>query len=366
MLDAAFRRVGVLRVNSISQVFDVAEVLSKQPRPHGPRLAIVTNAGGPGVLATDALIENRGELAALSSESIDALNSSLPPAWSHNNPIDILGDADPQRYAETLAITTKDPGADGFLVILTPQAMSDPTGTAQELQAYAKLYRKPMLASWMGGAAVEPGTQILRQAGIPTFAYPDDAAQIFILMWQSYYNLQALYETPSLPTGDEMDQSARATVEAIVTEARQQGRTLLTEVESKRIVAAYGIPTVETSVATTEDQAVAAASTIGFPVVVKLHSLTITHKTDVGGVELNLANEEAVRRAYRAIESAVGRLAGAEHFQGVSVQPMVVLDGYELIVGSSIDPQFGPVLLFGAGGQLVEVIKDRALGSAAA
>ncbi len=362
VLDAAFRRVGVLRVNSIAQVFDMAEVLAKQPRPHGPRLAIVTNAGGPGVLATDALIENRGELATLSAVSMEALNSSLPAAWSHGNPIDILGDADPERYARTLAIATQDPSIDGLLVILTPQAMSDPTATARELQAYAKVPGKPVLASWMGGAAVEPGEQILDHAGIPTFAYPDAAAQIFTLMWRSYYNLQAVYETPSLPTRGQTDDDARETAEPIVAAARQQGRTVLTEVESKKIVAAYGIPTVETRVAATEHEAVAAAEAIGFPVVLKLHSFTITHKTDVGGVQLNLSGAEAVRGAFRAIESAVGQHTDPEHFQGVTVQPMVPLDGYELIVGSSLDSQFGPVLLFGAGGQLVEVIRDRALG----
>ncbi|HZW30081.1 MAG TPA: bifunctional acetate--CoA ligase family protein/GNAT family N-acetyltransferase [Isosphaeraceae bacterium] len=362
VLDAAFRRVGVLRVNSISQVFDMAEVLAKQPRPRGPRLAVVTNAGGPGVLATDALIENHGELATLSGESLEALNASLPAAWSRNNPIDILGDADAQRYADTLAITARDPDIDGLLVILTPQAMSDPTGTARELQAYAKVPGKPVLASWMGGAAVEPGGQILDHAGIPTFAYPDAAAQVFALMWRSSYNLQALYETPSLPSGGERDAGSRSAAGAIIAAAREQGRTILTEVESKRILADYGIPTVETRIAATEDEAVAAAEAIGFPVVLKLHSDTITHKTDVGGVQLNLPGAEAVRRAYRAIEAAVGRRAGAEQFQGVSVQPMVALDGYELIVGSSLDSQFGPVLLFGTGGQLVEVFKDRALG----
>ena len=214
----------------------------------------------------------------------------------------------------------------------------------------------------MGGAAVEPGDQILDHAGIPTFAYPDAAAKVFTLMWRSNYNLQALYETPSLPTRGESDDSARDTAGAIVAAARAQGRTVLTEFESKRIMAAYGIPTVETRVATTEDEAVAAAEAIGFPVVLKLHSFTITHKTDVGGVVLDISGAEAVRSAFRAIESAVGRSAGAEHFQGVSVQPMVARDGYELIVGSSLDAQFGPVLLFGAGGQLVEVFKDRALG----
>ena len=362
VLDAALLRAGVLRVDSIAQVFEMAEVLGKQPRPRGPRLAIVTNAGGPGVLATDALIEEGGELATLSAESLEALDAFLPAAWSHSNPIDILGDADAQRYAKTLAIAARDPNIDGLLVILTPQAMSDPTETARELQAYAKVAGKPVLASWMGGAAVDLGEQVLDRAGIPTFAYPDAAAQIFTLMWRSYYDLQALYETPSLPSRGETDASARESAEAIVAAAREQGRTVLTEVESQRILSAYGIPTVETRVAATEDEAVADAEAIGFPVVLKLHSRTITHKTDVGGVQLNLSGAEAVRTAYRAIESEVGRRAGAGHFQGVSVQPMVPLDGYELIVGSSLDPQFGPVLLFGAGGQLVEVMEDRALG----
>jgi acetyltransferase len=361
VLDAAFRRVGVLRVDSISQLFDMAEVLAKQPRPRGPKLAIVTNAGGPGVLAADALIENRGQLATLSSQSIEQLDAFLPAAWSHNNPIDILGDANPERYARTLAVTTQGPNIDGFLVILTPQAMTDPTATARELQAYANVARKPMLACWMGGAAVEPGEQILDRAGIPTFAFPDSAAQAFTLMWRSHDNLQALYETPSLATDADGTPNARAAAGLIVAAAREQGRTVLTEVESKQILAAYGIPTVETKVAATEGEAAAAASVIGFPVVLKLFSHTITHKTDVGGVQLNLSDAAAVRQAFREIEHAVLERAGPGHFQGVSVQPMIKLDGYELILGSTLDPQFGPVLLFGAGGQLVEVIKDRAL-----
>ncbi len=295
VLDAAFRRVGVLRVDSISQVFDMADVLAKQPRPRGPKLAIVTNAGGPGVLATDALIENGGELAQLSSATIETLGTFLPVAWSHNNPIDILGDADAPRYARALEVASQDPNIDGLLVILTPQAMSDPTATAQALQKYAKIPGKPVLASWMGGAAVETGEQVLDHAGIPTFAYPDTAAQIFTAMWRSSYNLQALYETPTLPSGDETAEIAHERAEAIITTARNENRTVLTEAESKQLLAAYGIPTVETRVAVTEDEAVAAAVSIGLPVVLKLHSKTITHKTDVGGVQLNLTDEEAVR-----------------------------------------------------------------------
>ncbi|WP_165226065.1 bifunctional acetate--CoA ligase family protein/GNAT family N-acetyltransferase [Aquisphaera insulae] len=364
VLDAAFLRAGVLRVESISQVFDMAEVLAKQPRPRGPRLAILTNAGGPGVLATDALIQNAGELAELSPETIAALDACLPAAWSRGNPIDILGDAGPERYAGALSVAAKDPNIDGLLAILTPQAMTDPTATAEQLRRHARISGKPVLASWMGGASVQAGEQILNQAGIPTYPYPDAAAAVFTLMWRSFYNLQGLYETPNLPAGGESAALARERAEAIIAPVHGEGRTLLTEAESKRLLAAYGIPTVRTIVADSPAAAIATAEEIGYPVVLKLHSRTITHKTDVGGVQLNLRDADAVRGAYHAIEAAVRRLgpAGPGGFEGVTVQPMVRTDGYELILGSSPDPQFGPVLLFGTGGQLVEVFRDRALG----
>jgi acetyltransferase len=359
VLDAAFRRCGVVRVTSISDVFYLADVLSKQPRPHGPRLAILTNAGGPGVLATDALMGLGGELAPLSPETMKAFDELLPPHWSHNNPVDILGDAGPQRYAKALEIAAHDPNIDGLLTILTPQAMTDPTQTAEQLKPYAKSTGKPVLASWMGGAEVAAGQDILNRAGIPTFPFPDTAARVFFYMWRYSYNLRGLYETPSLPADGEVADGKRAG--AIVERTRQSGRTLLTELESKQMLAAYGIPCVPTVLAISENEAVARAEEIGYPVVLKLHSETITHKTDVGGVQLNLLDEEAVRKAIRAIEAGVREKKGAGHFLGVSVQPMVKHEGYELILGSSIDPQFGPVLLFGSGGQLVEVFKDRAL-----
>jgi acetyltransferase len=361
VLDAAFRRVGVLRVNSISEVFDMAEVLSKQPRPKGPRLAILTNAGGPGVLATDALIENKGELAPLSAETMAALDAILPAAWSHSNPIDILGDAYPRRYASSLEITAKDPNIDGLLTILTPQAMTDPTATAEHLRQHAKISGKPVLASWMGGEAVEVGRQILNQAGIPCYEYPDIAARVFTLMWRSSYNLQSLYETPNLPVDSETATNARESAEAIIAAVRRQGRTVLTEPESKRLLELYRIPTVPTRTATTEEQAVALAAELGYPAVLKLFSQTITHMSGVGEVQDSLTDAKAVRRAYRAIERSVSRRDGAKHFLGVTVQPMIKLDGYELIIGSSLDPEFGPVLLFGAGGQLVQLIRDRQL-----
>jgi acetyltransferase len=361
VLAAAFRRCGVLRVQTMGQLFYVAEVLGKQPRPKGPRLAILTNAGGPGVLATDTLIGVGGELAQLAPETMEALNGILPREWSHNNPIDILGDATPERYAKAVEVVSKDPNTDGLLTVLTPQAMTDPTQIAEQLKPFAKLDGKPILASWMGGTGVAAGEQILNRSGIPTFAYPDTAARIFHYMWQYTYNLRGLYETPSMPTDFEEATAGRAEAAKIVDEARKAGRTILTEVESKKVLAAYGIPTVETQIAQSADEAAAIAKKIGYPVVVKLHSETITHKTDVGGVRLNLTDADAVRKAFRAIEASVTEKAGAEHFQGVTVQAMIKLEGYEIIIGSSLDVQFGPVLLFGTGGQLVEVFKDRAL-----
>jgi acetyltransferase len=360
VLAAAFRRAGVLRVDTIADLFNVAEVLAKQPRPKGRRLTIVTNAGGPGVLATDALIGGGGELTELSPATMDELSGFLPDAWSHNDPIDIIGDAAPDRYARALEVAASDPGSDGLLVILTPQAMTDPTTTARELTRFAAI-GKPVLASWMGGADVAEGAAILRQAGIPTYDYPDDAVRMFNATWRLDAALQELYETPVLPSEDELPVD-RARAAALLERVRGEGRTLLTEDESKDLLAAYGIPITATIVAPTSEEAVAAADRIGYPVVVKLYSHTITHKTDVGGVQLNLKDADAVRAAYEAIRDSVTAKRGAEHFEGVTVQPMVDWAGYELILGSSIDPQFGPVLLFGMGGQLVELLKDRALG----
>ena len=362
VLQAAFQRVGVLRVDSISELFDMAEVLAKQPRPKGPRLCIVTNAGGPNVIATDTLIGSGAQLAELSPETMEAFNKILPPTWSHNNPVDIIGDAKPELYAKSIEIASKDPNTDGILVILTPQAMTDPTATAECLKPYAHIPNKPVIASWMGADIVAKGEDILNAASIPTFKYPDRAAKAFYYMWNSSENLRSLYETPAAAPDDERGEIDREKATAIINEVRKSGRTLLTEFESKKLLAAYGIPTVETHIATTEGDAVKQAARLGFPVVLKLHSETITHKTDVGGVQLNLRTASAVRQAYKAIESSCIKKVGKEHFQGVTVQPMIKLDGYEIIIGSSMDPQFGPVLLFGTGGQLVEVFKDRALG----
>ncbi len=360
VLDAAFRRGGVLRVGSMSELFDIAEVLGKQPRPRGPRLAIVTNAGGAGVLATDALLANRGELAALSPQTIEALDAELPRHWSHANPIDVLDDATPERYAKAVELAAADPNADGVLAILTPQPSAEPSRTAGLLQQRMAGHAKPILAAWMGGVEVAAGGDALARSGIPAFADPDTAARVFTLMWRHSYVVRGLYETPSL-AADAAGETARGRVEAMVQAVRAAGRTLMTEVESKQVLAAYGIPVVETRVAATEDEAVAQAREIGFPVVLKLLSESITHKTEVGGVQLNLQDGASVRQAFQRIRAAVAERAGRGHMRGVTVQPMVALDGFELIVGSVVDPQFGPVVMFGSGGHLLDVYADRAL-----
>ena len=361
VLEAAFRRCGILRVQNIADLFYMAEVLSKQPRPRGPRLTIVTNAGGPGVLATDSLMATGGELTVLSSESLHELDGFLSSHWSHNNPVDVLADADAEGFVKAVGIASKDAASDGLLAIIAPQGLADPTQVAERMKPLAHTSSKPLLASWMGGDGVAEGTAILNAAGIPTFSYPDTAARAFTYMWRYTYNLRGLYDTPALVGGSDVAADARTKVSETVLRVRAHGGTMLNEFEAKKLLALYGIPVVETRMAENEEQAVACAAEIGYPVVLKLLSSTIAHKTDVDGVRLRLQTAEQVRSAYRAIQTAVVEKRGAEHFGGVTVQPMVQRDGYELILGSTVDAQFGPVILFGSGGVMVEVYRDRAL-----
>ncbi len=360
VLNAAFRRAGVLRVNTIDDLFQMAEVLSKQPRPNGSRLAIVTNAGGPGALATDMLVKEGGEIAQLSEESIRQLDQFLPGHWSRGNPVDLFSDATPDQYVKTIDILRADPGNDGLLVIVTPQVMTDATGIAEGLRAFKKIAGKPMLASWMGVDDVAEGEAILTDSAIPTFKYPDTAARSFCYMWRYSDNLRALYETPELTPGFMEGARGSDGAAAIIDAAQKANRTLLTEMESKRLLDAYGIPTVPAHIAESEEEAVRLWTEQGPVVVLKLYSEIVSHKADVGGVKLNLRSKREVRRAYREIEKAVGDRPGA--FLGVTVERMIQSDGYELILGSSVDPQFGPVLLFGSGGRLVEIFKDYTFG----
>lgn len=356
-LDATFRRCGLLRVDTIADLFYMADVLAKQPRPRGSRLAIVTNAGGPGVLATDALVAGGGTLAPLADDTFALLERTLPDAWSRGNPIDILGDADASRYATVVEAVARDANVDGVLVIMAPQGLAEATPIAEQLAPFKSVAGKPILASWMGGVEIAEGAAILKRGGIPTFPYADTAARMFNYLWRYDINLRALYETPLPPVDEVQNAESSARAGALLDHAHTAGYTLLSETESKQLLSCYGIPTVETRSAEGPDQAVRLAEEIGYPVVLKLHSHSIAHKRSAGGVRLHVRNAADVRDAFARIRDAVD----ARDFAGVSVQPMVAGDGYELFLASTLDAQLGPILAFGYGGRLVEAIADRAL-----
>ncbi len=364
VITAAFRRCGVLRVSELSDLFHMAETLGKQPRPIGNKLTIVTNAGGPGILATDALILGGGQLTQLSAETKAALSELLPTVGSHNNPVDLLSGASRETFKHALEIVLADKGSHGLLVVLTPQGQSDPTGTAEELVQLKKKSSKPILASWMGGTSVSAGTELLNQGNIPTFDYPDTAVRLFNYMWRYDRTIQSLYETPQLPDDTPEELAAHGYASTLLAEIRQTGRTLLTEYESKLVLAAYNIPTVDTRLVQTEAEAVDTAVQIGYPVVVKLNSTSITHKSAVGGVWLDLRSDEEVRHACHTIRNRPPQAESEKaDFEGVTIQPFInSRDGYELIIGSAPDPDFGPVILFGMGGTQAEMFRDQALG----
>lgn len=367
VFDAALKRTGILRVNTIGNLFDMAAVLSKQKRPKGPDLAIITNAGGPAVLATDATVYKGGRLAALSNNDKKALNEFLPDAWSHSNPIDLLGDASPDQYAKAVEVMDQSDDVDAILVILTPQDVTDAAETARRVVTCRDKVAKPILASWMGGANVKEGIKILNDSNIPTFTYPDEAAKAFGNTWKYSKNLSLIYQCPAINElqGEDLDsekvEDRRKFLQAMFHAAQEEGRTLLDERESKQILKSYGIPIVETEVARTREEAVAISAGIGYPVVLKIFSRKITHKRDVGGVELNLKSKEEVEAAFERIRVAAKEKGGVEELEGVSVQKMIAVEGTELIFGATTDPIFGPVILFGLGGEWVEVLQETEL-----
>ena len=353
IIDALLHRAGVIRVDSIEELFDTAELLSKTASapPKGANLAVLTNAGGPAALATDSLIRSGGRLCQLNESTIQTLNTLLPAHWSHGNPIDILGDADADRYANSLRTILADPHTNGALVILTPQSMTQSLATAQAIIEIQRAAAKPVLASWMGGENVAAGRELLNAAGVATFDYPDEAARAWMLLWSREARLPLIAEArrvASLPPAPMVE--ARAALAKHLSGTT----TFLSESVSKRILQAAGIPTNATVRAESEEDAAAAATELGFPAVLKLHSQTITHKSDVGGVRLNLGDAAAVRQAWRAIQSGVPEAS----FDGVSVQRMFRGPSLELICGFRRDPAYGPVLIFGAGGVLVETLRD--------
>jgi acetyltransferase len=360
--EAAFQRAGIERIFQVEDMFDCAELLARQQPPKGDRLAIVTNAGGPGVMTTDALIARDGELAEIDKETLEKLNDFLPPCWSHGNPIDVLGDAPPDRFAKAVEIVLKDKNVDAVLVILTPQAMTDPTATAEAVGKVANHAHKPVLAAWMGGRVVAEGVQLLSHAGIPTYNTPEKAVRAFMHLVSYARNLQILHETPKdIPLGFSLDrQRLRGVFNTILTE----GSEILSENVSKAFLEAYEIPVTRPQSARTADEAVeVAAHRLGYPVVLKIHSPQITHKSDVGGVVLNLTTDEAVRAAFERITRQAKEKRPDADVIGVTVQKMVVYpNSFELIMGAKKDPVFGAVIMVGMGGTAAEVFRDRALG----
>jgi acetyltransferase len=358
--EAAFQRAGMVRIYRAEDMFDCAELLARQRTPVGPRLAIITNAGGPGVMAADELLARKGGLAKLAPETIAALNSVLPEHWSRQNPVDVLGDARPDRFATALEILVKDSNVDGVLIILTPQAMTDPIGTAIRVADIAATTRAPVLAAWMGGHSVEPGRQILNQAGIPTYDSPDRAVRAFMYLVSYRHNREILYETPRQIPLIKLD-IGRAAHQPIK-DAIADRRNTLTEIEAKSMLSAYGIPTTVPRPAPTSADAVRIATGLGYPVVMKIDSPQISHKTEVRGVRLGIASDEEVRHVFDEIIERAKKMRPDAQISGVTLQPMLTsADGVELIVGAKQDPVFGAVMMVGAGGITAEVLEDRSL-----
>jgi len=359
--DAAFRRAGIVRVSDVDELFDCAEMLSKEKRlPQGERLAIVTNAGGPGVMATDALLARRGSLAELDAGTTERLDAILPPAWSHGNPVDVLGDAPADRYGQALDIVLKSEQVDAAVVVLTPQAMTEPLGTARAVIQAAKTAHKPVLTSWMGEKSVRSAVDLLNRAGIPTYRTPEQAVRAFMHLVAYKRRRELLYVTPrDVPLAFRLD---RAALRARFEELARPGQSVLSEDDSKALLDAYDIPVTNTSPAATADEAVTLAEACGYPVVLKVLSSQITHKTDVGGVVLDLANAAAVRQAFEQIVSSAHEHRPDAEVLGVTVQRMVSFArGVELIVGAKTDPVFGPVIMVGLGGVTAELLEDHAL-----
>ncbi|MCB9037185.1 MAG: bifunctional acetate--CoA ligase family protein/GNAT family N-acetyltransferase [Lewinellaceae bacterium] len=357
--DAAFQRAGIIRVDTIAQLFNCAQSLAMQPRPYGNRLAIVTNAGGPGVLATDSLMLNGGALAKLSEKSMKKLNSLLPPHWSRNNPIDVLGDASAETYQQALDVCLSDANVDGVLAILTTQDVTDPSEVAKAVVEVAKKYRKPVLASWMGEEDVREGRDILEEGKIPHYRYPESAVDVFIKMFQYSLNLEMLYETP--PAIPQQMNLKTDTAKAIIHTIMDSGRRQLMENEAKELMKSYGIPVGSFKVVSSADNAAKFAREIGYPVVLKIASPDIGHKTDVGGVKVNLANEAELRTAYEQIMKSAREKRPDAEVRGILVEKMAA-KGFELLIGAKKDPIYGPVIAFGQGGVAVEVFRDMKLG----
>lgn len=360
VFDAAIHRAGAVRVTTIGQLVAAAQALSSHVRPRGDRLAIITNGGGPGVMAADRAADLGIPLAELSVATLESLQSALPSNWSHGNPMDLIGDADAARYRAGVSACLADENVDGALVILTPQAMTEPSAIADAVVEAARGHSKSVLACWMGEISVVDGRRRLAEAGIPVFRTPDPAVEMFSHVSAFYRNQRALLQTPgpgALLSPPDLD-AARLIIEAVLADRR----SVLNEIESKALLSAFRLPVAKTIIVHSAHEAMLVAGELGYPVALKVDSPDITHKTDAGGVLLNLATAQAVLNGYQQILDAVAIKQPQAHVTGVAVQPMVTRrNGRELMVGVIRDPVFGPAIAFGAGGVTIEVHKDRAV-----
>jgi acetyltransferase len=357
--NAAFRRAGIIRVDTIAQLFNCAEALGKMKRPLGGNLAIVTNAGGPGVMAVDAFSKWEAEPAVLSQETLKKLDEILPPHWSRSNPVDILGDATPERFVQAVRVVLAAPEVDGLAIILSPQAMTDPTAVAEAVAPGIKAQSKPVFAVWMGSQDVAEGIRILNENGIPTFETPEEAVDTFMAMYSYTRNLELLQETPPrMPVELKVNTKQAKT---FIEEFFRRKTLLLTEIEAKALLSAYGIPVNPTMTASSPAAAVAAARKLGFPVVMKIHSPDISHKSEVDGVRVFIRTEEEVAQAFEDVVSKARALKPEAKIFGVTVETQVAKSPLELILGAKKDPYFGPLILFGLGGVLAEVFRESAV-----
>jgi acetyltransferase len=361
--DAAFKRAGILRVNTFEELFDCAELLAKQPRVLGNGLAIVTNAGGPGVMAADALSDYGVDPVKLSPETLSKLNKILPPYWSHANPVDTLGDASPELYRKAVEICIEDTRVDGLLIMLAPVALRNMVDTAKPLVDLLRKRPYPVFVSCMGGPDAEKAREIFNRSGIPTFDTPERAVRAFMDLYNHSKNIELLQEIPSkLPGKMEFDRKkAKSIISSIISAGLESKKHVLTEVEAKSLLSAYGIPVNRTELVASDTEAVLKARELGFPVVMKICSRDIIHKTEADGVILNVQSESVVRDSYIKLMERARDYNPDAAIEGITIQPMIKHIDCELIIGSKKDRDFGPVILFGMGGTMTEILGDQAL-----
>ena len=360
VFDAALQRAGVVRAKTIEQLFAAAQLLTTQQRVRGNRLAIVTNGGGPGVMATDRAVDLGVKLAELSSETISNLDKILPAHWSHQNPVDVLGDASPERYEAAVKACLADENVDGVLVMLTPQAMTEVTGCAEAVIAAHKGQSKPVLVCWMGEKLVAEANKLFTQNHIPHFASPESSVEAFAYLATYYHNQQLLMQVPG-PRAKHSEPDKEG-AELIIESVLSESRTVLTITESKALLHAFDIPFTRSIECHSANEALVAAESLGYPIAMKIHSPDISHKSDVGGVRLNIGSAQLIRNTYHQLVEEVGHKYPDAYISGVTVEPMYVSpNGRELLIGVSRDPVFGPVITFGAGGKQVEILRDSAV-----